>query len=223
MTALDVATAYRLWAPAYSPENAVSAIEDRLVREMAPKLAGMRLLDAGCGTGRRAAEADAAQVTGVDQSAEMLGIARHLCPPHVTLIQGDIRALPVADASTDMTWCRLVIGHLPDCAAVYRELARVTAVDGTVIVTDFHPHAHAAGHRRTFRAGRKVHEVEHYPHSLEDHLVQASHAGLRALSIREGVIGKEVRHFYAAANKIASFERDLGLNVVLALAFRRIR
>lgn len=220
---LDVATAYRLWAPSYSPENAVSAIEDRLVRAMTPPLAGLRLIDAGCGTGRRVAEAGATQAIGIDQSAEMLGVAGHLCPPHVELIQGDLRALPVADAGADVTWCRLVIGHLPECAAAYRELARVTAIGGTVIVTDFHPHAHAAGHRRTFRADKKVHEVEHYLHSLEDHLVQASHAGLRALAVQDGAIDWEVRPFYDEAGKAALFDRHLGLNVVLALAFRRMR
>jgi malonyl-CoA O-methyltransferase len=223
MTMLDVATAYRLWAPSYSPENAVSAIEDRLVRAMTPPLTGLRLVDAGCGTGRRVAETNAARAIGIDQSAEMLGVARHLCPPHVELLQGDVRALPVADRCADLTWCRLVIGHLPECEAAYRELARITEIGGTVIVTDFHPDAHAAGHRRTFRTGKQVHEVEHYLHGLETHLVQASHAGLRALAVRTGAIDREVRHFYDDAGKAALFDRHLGLNVVLALAFRRMR
>lgn len=220
---LDAVTAYRLWAPSYSAENAVSAIEDRLVRELTPPLAGKRLLDAGCGTGRRLAATNAAKVTGIDRSDEMLAIARARCPPPIDLLQGDVRALPVADASADVTWCRLVIGHLPECRTAYRELARVTTVGGCVIVTDFHPDAHAAGHRRTFRVGGEVHEVEHYCHSLYEHLAAAGHAGLRAGLIRHGAIGREIRHHYEAAGRASLFEEHSGLNAVLALAFRRVR
>jgi malonyl-CoA O-methyltransferase len=223
MKMLDAAAAYRLWAPAYSAENAVSAIEDRLVGELTPPLIGKRLLDAGCGTGRRLTATRARTAIGIEPSAEMLAIARATCGPAVELIPGDVGALPVAGASADVTWCRLVLGHLPDCAAAYRELARATAPGGWIIVTDFHPQAHDRGHRRSFRADGEVYEVEHHRRSVEDHLAAARRAGLHANAVRHGAIGEAVLGFYEAAGRMDWFERDAGLNVVLALAFRHAR
>ena len=221
MTALDARSAYRLWAPSYSTENAVSAVEERLVRAMTPSLADARLLDAGCGTGRRLLAADAKSAIGIDLSEDMLAFARRTCPPAMRFVAGDVRAMPLANAGSDVTWCRLVIGHLPECAPAYRELARVTAPGGRVIVTDFHPEAYAAGHRRTFRAGGVVHEVEHYLHRLEDHFAAATDAGLHPEEVVHGSISADEWRFYEAAGRAALFDEHLGLKLVLALGFRR--
>lgn len=212
---------YRLWAPTYTDENVVTTLENGLVDAMASPPAGRRLLDAGCGTGRRLRETGWASVTGVDLSPEMLDQARLTLPPDVHLLAGDVRALPVPDSSADISWCRLVIGHLDDCRRAYAELARVTAAGGQVIVTDFHPIAHAAGHRRTFRLGDAVHEVEHYVHDLPAHIGAAHAAGLRLIDAREARVGAEVRPFYKKAARDALYLEQIGLPMVLALAFER--
>ena len=218
MSALAARDAYRLWAPTYAAETAISHLDERLVAALTPPLAGLRLLDAGCGQGRRLRDAPAAGRVGVDLSPEMIatGLADGL-----DLRVGDLRALPLADAAFDVVWCRLAIGHVAERAQVYRELARVAAPGATVIVTDFHPAAHAAGHRRTFRAGAAVHEVEHHVHALADHLADAAAAGLTATAVREGAIGPEVEPFYRRAGKLDLYAEHRGLPVVLALAFRK--
>lgn len=221
MSALTAREGYRLWAPTYDAENAVSQLEASLVAEMTPPLAGLRLLDAGCGTGRRLRDCGAAAATGVDLSPEMIAAGRDDLDPAIRLLVGDVRALPLPDAGFDLVWCRLVIGHLPECGAAYAELGRVTAPGGQVLVTDFHPAAHAAGHRRTFRHGDLVHEVEHHVHALETHREAARAAGLRLAAVREGEIGPSIRSFYERAGRVASYERDCGLPVVLALSFVR--
>ena len=220
MTALNTLDAYRLWAPVYSGETAISQLEDEIVAGLTPPLEGMRLLDAGCGNGRRMRSAGAATAVGVDISAEMIEAGASLEYGPVAIV-GDIRALPLPDREFDVAWCRLAIGHVPDCAPVYAELARVTVDGGQVIVSDFHPRAHRAGHRRTFRRDEAVHEVEHYVHEVETHLEAASAAGLRAVEIREAEIGPSVRPFYEAADRLALYDEHRGLPVVLALSFRR--
>jgi SAM-dependent methyltransferase len=220
MTAvLDPREAYRIWAPSYDAENAITSIEDGLVAAMTPPLPGLRLLDAGCGTGRRLRAIDAAEVVGVDLSPEMLAQAD--LPPHVDLRVGDVRALPLDDAAFDLLWCRLVIGHLPDPDPVYRELARVAAPGATLVVSDFHPAAHRAGHRRSFRAGGIVHEAEHHVHLPDRQLAAAGQAGWRLVEMREGAIGPAVRAHYERAGKVDAYARDEGLCVVLALSFRK--
>lgn len=222
MSALPAREGYRLWAPTYDTENAISRLEDALVREMTPPLADLRLLDAGCGTGRRLRGCGARSAVGVDLSPEMIAAGCSDLPPHVRTMVGDVRALPLADAAFDLVWCRLVIGHLADCEAVYRELARVVTSDGQVVVTDFHPAAHAAGHRRTFRNGAEIVEVEHHLHSPDSHREAAEAAGLELNGLREAAIGPEVRPFYERAGRIALYEQHRGLPVVLALSFAKV-
>jgi malonyl-CoA O-methyltransferase len=223
MSAVEAREGYRRWAPHYSDETAISWLEDGLAGSMTPPLAGKRLLDAGCGTGRRLRGSGAATAVGVDLCPEMLdaGIGRACDAPTLRTMVGDVRDLPLADRGFDVVWCRLVIGHLADPAPVYAELARVADAGATVIVTDFHPQAWAAGHRRTFRDGDAVLELIHHVHAVPAHVAAARAAGLALIEMRDARIGPEVLPFYQRAQLPARYEAHLGLPVVLALAFRR--
>jgi malonyl-CoA O-methyltransferase len=141
--------------------------------------------------------------------------------PGLRTLVGDVRDLPLPDRAFDVVWCRLVLGHLPECGQAYGELARVADAGARIIVTDFHPAAAAAGHRRTFRDTAGVHEVEHHDHGVEGHLAAAHAAGLTLVARRDARIGESARPFYAAAGKLDLYQRDLDLPVVLALAFGR--
>lgn len=222
MSALPARDGYRLWAPHYAAETAVSFLEDCLVAGMRLTLADRRLLDVGCGSGRRLAAAHAAGATpavGVDVTPEMLTRALD----ERMLAAADVRALPFATASFDVVWCRLVIGHVAELARAYAELARVCRPGGTVVVTDFHPDAAAAGHRRTFRDDTgAVREVEHHVHAPAAHRAAARAAGLARAARRDGAVGPAVRDFYAAAGRLDAYEAQRGLRIVLALAFQRL-
>ena len=225
MSALAVREAYRQWAPSYSEETAISWLENQLVSDMTPPLGGLRLLDAGCGTGRRIEGAPAATRVGLDVSPEMLaaGIGGKAPCPHVQTLVGDVRDIPLELRSFDVVWCRLVLGHLPTIVAAYSELARVADDGAAVIVSDFHPAAVEAGHRRTFSTGSDPIEVEHYVHQVADHLAAARRVGLELTDRRDALIGEDVRPFYERAGKQGAYRDHVGLPVVLALAFRKGR
>lgn len=225
MTALSALEAYRIWAPSYSDETAISYLEDRLVQEMTPPLGTARLLDAGCGTGRRLRNCAAATRVGLDISSEMLsaGIAADGPMADVELAVGDVRAMPFGERSFDVLWCRLVLGHLARIDQAYAELARVADIGATIIVSDFHPAAWDAGHRRSFRSGDEVIEVEHHVHPPEQHIAAARAAGLTFIVARDAVIGNDVRPIYERAGRADDHESHIGLPVVLALSFRRER
>lgn len=210
---LDAGEGYRLWAPAYSDETATSFLDEELALVMLNGLPQARLLDAGCGIGRRIAHIPGA--VGLDASPEMLaaGGCRNT-------VRGDVRFMPFASNSFDMVWCRLVLGHLPDACPAYRELARVCIPGGHVFVTDFHPDAVAAGHQRTFTdpAGT-VHEVEHYVH--RNHAVLAGDAGLSLIAQRDGMVGPSIRHFYARGIGMKAYRSDVGLKLVAAFLFSK--
>ena len=221
MSALTAARGYALWAPTYAAETVVSALERAAVDAFAISLAGRRVLDVGCGIARRLASArgaGASLVAGVDLTPEML--AQATAEP--LLAAADVRALPAPDGSFDVVWCRLVLGHLPSLDAAYGELARACARGGDVVVTDFHPAAAAAGHRRTFRdASGDVHEVEHHVHTLGDHRAAAERARLELRELRDGVVDDSMRAFYERARRPEELERQRGLPLVLALHFVR--
>jgi malonyl-CoA O-methyltransferase len=217
---LGAQEAYRLWAPSYADETAISFLETELTADLTPPLPGLRLLDAGCGTGRRLDGVGAVLAVGVDISPEMLAAGPDRDPAVETLV-ADIRDLPLPDRGFDVIWCRLVIGHLPDCAPVYAELARVADTGARLIVTDFHPSAWAAGHRRTFRHGPEVYEIEHHVHDFYRHLDAAGAAGWRLVETRSAVIGPAARPFYVKAGRASLYDEHEGLPVVLGLAFER--
>ena len=221
---LGVREAYGRWAERYDVETAVTALEDEAARALTPVFAGRALLDAGCGTGRRLPEPGVSAgglAFGFDLVPAMLRAGRRTPNPRL-LAAADVRALPVATGTFDIVWCRLVLGHLPDPAPAYAELARVVRAAGAVIVTDFHPDAAAAGHTRTFRdAAGTLHAVEHHTHPVEEHLRAADATGLTLTRRIDAEIGPSVRPFYERAGRLEQYDRDRGLRLVLALRFAR--
>ena len=105
-----------------------------------------RLLDVGTGTGRMAElfEPAAAAVVALDNSPEMLRLARarlqHLTPGRVELVQGDLAALPFADAAFDTVLFHQVLHYAQSPETVLGEAARVTRPGGRVAIVDFASH-----------------------------------------------------------------------------------
>ncbi|MCC6222060.1 MAG: methyltransferase domain-containing protein [Thermoleophilia bacterium] len=103
-------------------------------------LAGRRVLDVGCGTGRLATELArrGARVWGVDRSEEMLAEARRRAGPTVGLKQGGAEALPFRDGWFERAVLRLVV-HLVDRGRALPEVRRVLAPTGRAVVATFRP------------------------------------------------------------------------------------
>jgi SAM-dependent methyltransferase len=104
--------------------------------------AGTRLLDAGCGAGLLAllASLRGAQVTALDASPALVAIARQRLPA-ADVREGDLEALPFADASFDAVIAVNSIFYAADMAAAMRELARVARPGGRVVITAWGPPA----------------------------------------------------------------------------------
>ena len=210
---LSVNDAYRVWAPTYAVETAVSALDEELARELLWGLPRTRLLDAGCGIGRRIAGIENA--VGIDLNPEMIAAGGRM---NITV--GDVRRIPFHSERFDMVWCRLVLGHVPNPIEAYGELFRVCSPGGYVFVTDFHSDAVAAGHRRTLTDSTgAVHCVEHYVHA--NHPTIAASTGLALKVHREGLVGESVRDFYRRGIGLKAYKRDLGLKLVDAFLFQK--
>ncbi len=109
--------------------------------------AGDSVLDAGCGTGLLVALMSAqvgqsGQVTGLDQSPQMLELAANRCGAmdNVRLQQGDITSLGFDSDSFDAASCIQTLLYIEDVETALRELYRVLKPGGRVgiIETDWH-------------------------------------------------------------------------------------
>ncbi len=100
------------------------------------ELRGKRVLDAGCGTGRFAdvAERLGAHVVGVDLTRAIDSAARNLAGRNVTLLQADLRALPLAPASFDVIYSIGVLHHTPDTRESFERLVPLLKPGGIFAV-----------------------------------------------------------------------------------------
>lgn len=178
----DAVAGYSAWAQTYDePGNETIALEEPAVRALLDELPPGPVLDAACGTGRHAAylAASGRQVTGVDSSAEMLARARERMPDAV-LLEGDLAALPVPDASFAGVVCALALAHLPDMRPALGELGRVLAPGGRLVLSNAHPLATGVLDWRAVYAdehGRRL-TIPEYPHLHSDYVEGFGGAGL---------------------------------------------
>ena len=114
-----------------------------LVHEALGAAPGERVLDAGCGPGFYVAETlervgAEGSVVGVDASAPMLAVAAKRCQGHenVDFHEGDVTALPVADADFDRVLSVQVLEYVADIPGALGELFRVLRPGGRVLIWD---------------------------------------------------------------------------------------
>jgi demethylmenaquinone methyltransferase/2-methoxy-6-polyprenyl-1,4-benzoquinol methylase len=115
-----------------------------LVDAVAPE-PGLRILDVATGTGMVAfaLAARGAEVVGLDQSEEMLDIARvrlQRTPQlanRLSFVLGEAEALPFADGEFDALSFTYLLRYVDDPAATMRELARVVKAGGRIGMVEF--------------------------------------------------------------------------------------
>lgn len=190
---IRVQEAYDLWASSYPTErNPVRDFSNQLVTEMIPRhLKGMRVLDAGCGTGafcKLMEERGAEYILGVDISPAMIKIARS-STTKAELLCNDLDKITLAPASFDLVVSSLVLGHVDAFERTLSHLLLALGPTGTIIITDFHPALTLKGAKRTFHdpSSGKTFEIPHHLHLLSEYLRILDHHGLFLKKLEEPV------------------------------------
>ncbi|MGH6777881.1 MAG: methyltransferase domain-containing protein, partial [Bradyrhizobium sp.] len=110
-----------------------------------PAQPGMRILDAGCGSGSMAREiakaASAAVVVGIDLRDKYIDYARRRAEAeglrNLTFETGDVRELPFQDGAFDIVWTKYLLQWVTDPIRAVREFARVLKPGGLLVSANF--------------------------------------------------------------------------------------
>ncbi len=188
---------YDRWASVYDGEgNPLVELEAPVAEQMLGEVAGLRIADIGCGTGRHAIRLTAAgaQVTAIDFSREMLtragerAAAEHIGSDRLRFIEHDLLLpLPLDDRAFDRVLCCLVMDHIPEPRRMMAELKRICRPDGFVLITVMHPAMMLRGTQARFTdpaTGREV-RPQSYAHQISDYLNAALRAGLGIEDMKE--------------------------------------
>lgn len=138
------------------------------LRALLPDLAGLRVLDLGCGFGwfcRWARENGAAKVLGIDVSEKMLARAADATTDAaVSYIRADMEQLQLAPAAYDLAYSSLALHYIADLGGLLAAVHRSLVPGGWLVFSVEHPiyTAPAAPGWSTDAEGRKTWPVEGY-------------------------------------------------------------
>jgi SAM-dependent methyltransferase len=110
-----------------------------------PDVAGLDVLDAGCGHGWYAdwLVRHGARVVAIDRSARMVEHARGRLLNRATVLRSDMHQLPqFADGSFDLILSALAIHYVQDLTPTFHEWARLLRPGGMVVFSTHHPILH---------------------------------------------------------------------------------
>jgi len=154
------------------------------------RLAGLRVLDLGCGMGTFAIETArrGALATGIDPAPAALRAAARVAAAEASpasFVQADAAALPVGSASCDIVLAADVTEHLDDetLARVLREALRALRSGGTLVL-------YTPEQSHVFERLRERGVL----HPDESHIGIRSAPELAAAAAREGFLMKETRY-----------------------------
>jgi SAM-dependent methyltransferase len=214
---------YAQWSQTYDRPLRLFAIEGPPVQRLLDGLAPGEVLDAACGTGRYAAylAARGHAVTGVDQSTDMLELARQKVPGG-RFLPGDLTALPLDDASVDAAVCALALVHVADVRPAIAELARVVRPGGRIVISDVHPVLVMLGWQAQFPTTDGRGFLRLHPHLVSDYVAGALAAGLAVAAMEECPLTPEGA-VTPTAEVIPDANREayVGLPAVLVAAFMK--
>lgn len=191
-TADTVQSGYDRWAAVYDHDaNPLVNLEEPVVHELVGEVAGRKVLDLGCGTGRHAlwlAE-QGADVTAVDFSDGMLAEARKKPGAEsIHFLAHDLhQRLPFSHASFDLVVSGLVLEHLSDLRPFLMEMRRVLRSPGRAIISAMHPAMFLRDAQAQFRDPESQEKIRpgSVPHTIADVVMAALDAGFQLKQLIE--------------------------------------
>ncbi len=214
------------WAQVYDDQpNPLLTLEQRFLRRMLPEVAGLDVLDAGCGTGRwlqLLASHHPASLMGVDASTQMLQRASSKLGSSSILRLGSCTALPVQNASADLVLASFVLSYLDSVEAFARELHRVARPGATVFLTDMHPDtAISCNWKRSFKVNGAEEHLQTSTYSLQQIIDVFQASGFELLTRIEPSFDSPEKVTFEQNGKLESYQSAVNLPAIYILQLRK--
>lgn len=213
---------YDRWAPIYDDYvNSTIAVDNRAFPPLWAHVAGRRVLEVGCGTGRHTVRLarQGNDVTAVDLSPGMLDIARQKLGElaHVRLIEADIMVDDIGGGPFDAVITALVLEHIEDLPRFFARASALLIEGGEMFVSEIHPDKSAAGSGARFVDPETGEErwLTNFPHSGPSIIEAAASAGLTCTR-EQDVSGDD-----ALAAQRPEWTRYLGKPMIRMWVFRK--
>jgi SAM-dependent methyltransferase len=223
----SVEDGYARWAATYDhTPNPLLALEQRCLLPLLPNIAGKRVLDLACGTGRwleKLLAAKPALGIGVDSSAAMLSVARGKAAIRRHLARADCLHLPFTSNVFDLAVCSFAVEHIGDLSRLAREWSRVLRQSADLFITGLHPVAYSTGWRVGFRDSQGAMQIDAVPHSPEEMVSEFRGAGFEVSQAMECSVGEPELALFAHAGKERFFDSARRVPAIMILHFRRSR
>jgi SAM-dependent methyltransferase len=216
------------------PDNPNDTLEKPALLELLGSVAGLRLLDLGCGDaalGREALERGAAAYLGVEGSLNMLRLAEQtLAGTLGRVVHADLETWTAPAAAFDLVVSRLALHYLPSLAAAFQVAQAALVPGGRFVFSVEHPVLTSTdrgwrgeGPRQDwlvddyFVTGRREAawlgaQVVKYHHTIEDYCLGLQQAGF----VWDGL--REARPDPARFTDLANYQRRLRIPLFLLLA-----
>ena len=124
-------------------ENYNDLLEQSAMRELTPDVAGLDVLDVGCGWGGNCAafsDAGARSVLGIDISGKMLSRARREnSRPNVEYRRVDMGELEVLEGGYGLVYSSLAFHYARDFQKLMEDISRLLRPGGTLLFSQEHP------------------------------------------------------------------------------------
>jgi ubiquinone/menaquinone biosynthesis C-methylase UbiE len=181
--------------------NPLMRAEQRSMLEVWPSMAGRRVLDLACGSGRYSnllLEQNAAQIVALDFCEPMLEQVAA-----ASRVRASMMRLPFQSATFDAVVSGLAVGHATDIMQWMREVARVLHPGGSLVYSDFHSEAIRVGMTRSFKdAANVTRTVPHQIYDLECQRDAMVAAGLTLETFRELRVGIEMTETFPGSEQL---------------------
>ncbi|MGY3215265.1 class I SAM-dependent methyltransferase [Mucilaginibacter sp. HD30] len=224
----DSIEAYNLWAENYDTQQGNlmmdmdSAIFLQLLSEV--NIAGKRIADIGCGTGRHwpyLFGQKPADISGFDVSPGMLNRLQLKYPSARVYQIKDNFFIDIPDSSFDVIVSTLTVAHIENIDEALEAWSRILKTKGDIVITDFHPNALAFGGKRTFKYHNTSIAVKNFVHYVSDIEDALSRYGFTLVNKIEREVNEAVKHYYDAKNALPVYEKFKGSRIIYGIHLRR--
>ncbi len=217
---------YRACASGYdAAPNPMLLLERRYLAPLLPRVAGLDVLDLGCGTGRwlEILRSDSPRsLLGVEPSLEMLRQAKKKLKSAARFVCADGAAAQLMPASADLVLANFVLSYVQDAPTFLANARSALRVGGSLFISDVHPGTSAALQWRRGASGESgFQEIRTVERPLDSVIVLCERLGLQLCARVEVCFGETEKELFAATQRLKYFERAQGYPAIYILQFRR--